>query len=227
MLCMSQLFAPKNITRFAIHAACLILVFFTIHSSAYSQSNPVPPNTPLNNQPPVTVGSSGQVTVNNNSFVPPSACAGGNSQLPECQSAMQNVNPAMRGVDASAATTIDMNYTTKEFKCLPDREVWGSCPKEAMPHKRTRLKSFSDLSPYLWASLHDPNEPGRKYEGPYYRNPPGSRRDVHAIISPLNNVADRFAGCVHQIEVPNSTTLTALNLSKSPSTTIWIGTSTF
>jgi hypothetical protein len=160
--------------------------------------------------PPVNITSDGTVSPTDNGFLLPAECSGNvndPAQMEECKSALPNPNPEMQGVDASAAQLIDYAYTTKELDCLPDREVWGSCPNAPMPHKRTSLLSFSDLSPYLWASLRDPNEPARKYEGPYYRTPPGSQRDVHAMISALNNTSERFAGCTHQIEVPGSTTL--------------------
>ena len=117
------------------------------------------------------------------------------------------------GGDAAAGVGCDYRFRDAELACtdgaLNDsgRHVWGSCPAKPMVHKRTALKTFSDLSPYSWISLRDENDPKQKYAGFLYRGSVGQTRAAFELINESNNVDDRFAGCVHQIEIPGSTTL--------------------
>ncbi len=129
------------------------------------------------------------------------------------ETACQPGSDGVGGRDAFAQTPCDTLYRDEKLSCDNNRTVWGACPPKAMPHKRTKLLSFKDLSPYLWASLAHPTIANRKYDGPMYRGTPGDYRSTNQMISADDPTGkNRFAACIHQIEIRGTPAISKTDL---------------
>lgn len=113
-----------------------------------------------------------------------------------------SANNTVIAKDAFSQSNCDTSFRDEELTCEGERNVWGACASEPIPHKRTKKMTFDDLSPYLWYSLPHPTEQLRKYDGPFYRGSAGDYRKLNQLISAADETGEnRFAACVHQIEI--------------------------
>ncbi len=105
-----------------------------------------------------------------------------------------------------------MRYRDTELSCLTTYEaedkhdralqlpsMFPSCPAEPMPMKETELRTFKELSPYLYAYPRDPADKDLPYRGFLMRGTPGDPSQTFAMVGEAPAGVKKQNTCVNQI----------------------------